>query len=94
MAHIKAAGKVKRIINGYGFVLEEITTGKDGEARSSYFTVWDRDYQANNIIEGADVVVSGALGVKLEEFTGRDGEQRKTAAAHINNPTVQLDNPF
>lgn len=94
MAQIKAAGKVKRIINGYGFVLEETFTGRDGQQRSSYFTVWDSEYQAKGIHEGADVIVSGQLGVKLEEYTNREGMQKQTAAAHINAPSVQLDNPF
>lgn len=94
MALIETTGTVKRIINGYGFVLEEHFKDRNGEARSNFFTVWDKQYEANGVSEGDSVIVRGALSVKIDEFTGRDGEQKKVAAAHINSPTVQKDNPF
>lgn len=94
MALVEAKGTVKRIINGYGFVLEEKYTDRNGESRSSFYTVWDKGYEANGITEAAEVIVRGALAVKIDTFTGRDGEAKSVAAAHINNPVTTLDNPF
>ncbi len=94
MAEVKANGTVKRIIEGYGFVLEESFQTRDGESRSKYFTVWDKAYADKHIAEGDRVQVSGLLTVKIEEFTNRDGEQKQVAAAHINNPTTASENPF
>ena len=45
--------------------------------------------------EGDIVEVQGLLGVKLEEFTGRDNKPKQIAAIHINNAKVQkADAPF
>ncbi|HMA78400.1 MAG TPA: hypothetical protein VKP88_04710 [Candidatus Paceibacterota bacterium] len=94
MAEVKANGVVKRIIEGYGFVLEESFQTRDGESRSKFFTVWDKAYAEKHIAQGDRVQVSGLLTVKIEEFTGRDGDSKQVAAAHINNPTTTADNPF
>jgi hypothetical protein len=72
--------KVERLIAGYGFKATETTLVK-GEEKKTWYTVWTKEA----VSEGQIVDISGDLSVKLEDFTGRDGEPRKSAAIHINN---------
>ena len=90
MAIVQVNLEVARIIEGYGFKgIEKVTIR--GEERKSYYTVWTKD----KVTEGQMVSVEGLLGVKMEEFTGRDGNQKQVAAAHINNAKVSADDaPF
>lgn len=90
MAKVTVELEVNRIIDGYGFKGIEKVTIK-GEERKIYYTVWTQD----RVREGDYVQVQGLLGVKLEEFTGRDNKPKQIAAIHINNAKVQkADAPF
>lgn len=90
MAKVSVELEVNRIIEGYGFKGIEKVTIK-GEERKIYYTVWTQD----KVREGEYVSVQGLLGVKLEEFTGRDNKPKQIAAIHINNAKVQkADAPF
>lgn len=90
MAKVTVELEVNRIIDGYGFKGIEKVTIK-GEERKIYYTVWTQD----KVREGEYVSVQGLLGVKLEEFTGRDNKPKQIAAIHINNAKVQkADAPF
>lgn len=90
MAKVSVELEVNRIIEGYGFKGIEKVTIK-GEERKIYYTVWTQD----RVREGEFVSVQGLLGVKLEEFTGRDNKPKQIAAIHINNAKVQkADAPF
>lgn len=90
MAKVSVELEVNRIIEGYGFKGIEKVTIK-GEERKIYYTVWTQD----RVREGELVSVQGLLGVKLEEFTGRDNKPKQIAAIHINNAKVQkADAPF
>ena len=90
MAKVKVQLEVARIIEGYGFKGVERSTFK-GEERKTYYTVWTKD----TVREGDTVEVDGLLGVKIEEFTGRDGSPKQVAAIHINNAIVSgSDAPF
>jgi hypothetical protein len=84
--------RVERIITGYGFKASESTLVK-GEEKKTWFTVWTKE----TVTEGQIVTVEGDLSVKLEEFTGRDGLPKQTAAIHVNNAllmTAEVDAPF
>ena len=90
MAKVTVELVVDRLISGYGFKGIEKVTIK-GEERKIYYTCWTND----QVREGDVVEVQGLLGVKLEEFTGRDGKPKQIAAIHINNAKVQkADAPF
>jgi hypothetical protein len=78
------SAQVARIIEGYGFKATETTMVK-GEERKTWFTVWTKA----QVREGDTVSISGDLGVKIEEFTGRDGAAKKAAAIHINNALIE-----
>lgn len=84
--------KVERLIAGYGFKASESTLVK-GEERKTWFTVWTKEA----VTEGQVVTIEGDLSVKIEEFTGRDGSPKQTAAIHVNNAlllTQDVDLPF
>lgn len=88
MATIEVQGaRVERIIAGYGFKASETTVVK-GEERKTWYTVWTKE----SVTEGQILDISGELSVKLEEFTGRDGEPKKVAAIHINNALTMSAN--
>lgn len=82
---------VERIIDGWGFKATETVTIQ-GEERKVWYTVWTKAA----VSEGDKVSITGELGVKLEEFTGRDNTPKMAAAAHINNAQVSggSDAPF
>jgi len=84
--------KVERLIAGYGFKASESTLIKS-EERKTWFTVWTKEA----VTEGQVVTIEGDLSVKIEEFTGRDGSPRQTAAIHVNNAlllTQDVEAPF
>lgn len=84
--------RVERIISGYGFKASESTLVK-GEEKKTWFTVWTKE----TVTEGQIVTLEGDLSVKLEEFTGRDGSPKQTAAIHVNNAllmTQDTEAPF
>jgi hypothetical protein len=84
--------RVERIIAGYGFKASESTLVK-GEEKKTWFTVWTKE----TVTEGQIVTLEGDLSVKLEEFTGRDGSPKQTAAIHVNNAllmTQDTEAPF
>jgi hypothetical protein len=90
---IKSA-TVARIIEGHGFAAAESFKKRDGSEGKSYYTVWSDA----RVSVGDTVSISGLLGVKLEEYTTRDGERKQTAAASVNNAEVKVlesqDAPF
>lgn len=92
MAKVKIDGaKVERIIQGYGFKASEEITLKSGDKGKQWLTVWTQA----QVREGDIVDITGDLSVKLEEFTGRDGGMKQTAAIHVNNAKVEgADAPF
>lgn len=77
--------RVERIIAGYGFKASESTLVK-GEEKKTWFTCWTKE----TVTEGQIVTVEGDLSVKLEEFTGRDGSPKQTAAIHVNNALLMI----
>jgi hypothetical protein len=83
--------RVERIIAGYGFKASESTLVK-GEEKKTWFTVWTKE----TVTEGQIVTLEGDLSVKLEEFTGRDGSPKQSAAIHVNNALLMTseDAPF
>jgi hypothetical protein len=83
--------RVERIIPSYGFKASESTLVK-GEEKKTWFTVWTKE----SVTEGQIVTIEGDLSVKLEEFTGRDGSPKQTAAIHVNNALLMTaeDAPF
>jgi hypothetical protein len=83
--------RVERIIAGYGFKCSESTLVK-GEEKKTWMTVWTKE----TVTEGQIVTIEGDLSVKLEEFTGRDGSPKQTAAIHVNNALLMTteDAPF
>jgi hypothetical protein len=85
------AAEVVRIIDGWGFKATE-TTMVQGEERKTWYTVWTK----TPVTEGDKVSISGELGVKIEEFTGRDNTPKTAAGIHINNAQVSggSDAPF
>ena len=83
MAKVTVDLEVTRIIEGYGFKGVERSVFRD-EERKTYYTVWTKD----SVAEGDNVSVEGLLGVKVEEFTGRDNQPKKVAAIHVNNARV------
>lgn len=91
MATINIEGAtVERIIQGYGFKASETSIVK-GEEKKTWFTVWTKE----TVKEGEVLTIEGELSVKLEEFTGRDNQPRKSAAIHVNNAMIMReDAPF
>tara|TARA_R110000868_G_scaffold234537_2_gene488229 strand:+ start:1366 stop:1644 length:279 start_codon:yes stop_codon:yes gene_type:complete len=85
------SAEVARIIDGWGFKATETTTVQ-GEERKTWYTVWTKAA----VSEGDRVSITGELGVKIEEFTGRDNTPKTAAAIHINNAQVSggSDAPF
>lgn len=91
MALVKVTNAtVTRIIPNYGFKASCEVELRNGETKKENYTVWT-DQQVK---EGDTVNVSGALSVRIEEFTGRDGKEVTYAAIHINNAKVEADAPF
>jgi len=91
MAQVKIENAtVTRIIPNYGFkAVCEIPT-KSGDTRKETYTVWTN----TKVMEGDIVNIMGVLGVKMEEFTNREGKQVTYAAIHVNNAKVETDAPF
>lgn len=85
MAMIKIEGaEVSRLIPGYGFKAKKPIQLRSGETKDEYYTVWTDA----KVTEGAEVDIVGTLGVKIEEYTGRDGVERQTPAIHVNDAKV------
>lgn len=83
---------VERLIPGYGFRASETKLVK-GEEKKTYFTCWTKEA----VKEGEVLTIEGELSVKLEEFTGRDNQPRKSAAIHVNNAMIlreDIEAPF
>lgn len=88
---VKAELEVARLIEGYGFKGVEKRKTKDGDEFSVWVTVWTQQ----KVSIGDRVEVTGDLSVKIESFTGRDNQPKQSAAIHINDATVKLeDAPF
>jgi len=82
--------EVIRLIQNYGVVVAEKFKDSQGEERKNYYTVWtDQPLEV-----GDEISVRGILRVKLDEYTNRDGEVKRSAQAHINNPKIEKDMPF
>jgi hypothetical protein len=85
MAMVKIEGaEVARLIAGYGFKAKAEVPMRNGENRTEWYTVWSDA----NVTEGALVDIVGSLGVKIEEFTGRDNVPKTIAAIHVNDAKV------
>lgn len=85
---------VTRIIEGYGFEVQETTLVK-GEERKSWFTVWNKDFKVE---VGDKVTVQGTYSAKVDSYTGRDNQPRNKVSVSVNNAEVMLadsaDAPF
>lgn len=85
MAMVKIKGaEVARLIPGYGFKAKAEVPMRNGDMRTEWYTVWSDA----SVAEGATVDIVGNLGVKLEEFTGRDNVPKTAAAIHVNDAKV------
>jgi hypothetical protein len=85
MAMVKIEGaEVARLIAGYGFKAKAEVPMRNGENRTEWYTVWSDA----NVAEGALVDIVCSLGVKIEEFTGRDNVPKTIAAIHVNDAKV------
>jgi hypothetical protein len=93
MALVKIEGaKVTRIMQGYGFRAEAEIAMRNGDTRTERYTVWSE----SGVSEGDIVDIVGNLGVKIEDFTGRDGSLKTVAAIHVNDAkvTTAVSAPF
>lgn len=79
--------EVVREINGYGFVVCETRRDRNGEDRKAYFTVWTDE----KLEVGEKVSVRGALSVKVDEYTNRNGEVKRVAQSSINFPKIKKE---
>jgi hypothetical protein len=86
---VKFNGTVERTIKGGFKVVESRDIGAT-EPVKIYATVWTDA----NVQVGSEVEITGDISVRVEEFEGRDGTQKRVAAIHINNATVKNDAPF
>lgn len=86
---VKFTGTVERTIKGGFKVVESRDIGAT-EPIKTYATVWSD----TPVTVGASVEVTGEISVRVEEFEGRDGTQKRVAAIHINGATVKDDSPF
>jgi hypothetical protein len=85
MAMVKIEGaEVARLIAGYGFKAKAEVPMRNGEKRTEWYTVWSDA----NVAKGTLVDIVGSLGVKIEEFTGRDNGPKTIAAIHVNDAKV------
>jgi hypothetical protein len=82
--NIKAA-TVESVYEGKGFRATTQYKSRDGEDRKEQFKVWtDTPVAVGDVVD-----VSGTLTVRVEEFTGQDGNQVTVAAIHVNNPKIE-----
>lgn len=86
---VKFTGTVERTIKGGFKVVESRDIGAVDPIKT-YATVWTD----KPVTVGQEVEVTGDLSVRIEEFEGRDGTQKRVAAIHINGATVKDDSPF
>ena len=81
--------KVTRIIEGYGFEVQETRLVK-GEEYKSWFTIWNKEVKPQ---VGDVVTVSGLYSLKVDEYEGKTRYQ-----ISVNNAEVMLsdgaDAPF
>lgn len=93
MALVKIEGaEVTRIMTGYGFKAKASIKLRNGDTKDEYYTVWSD----TGVSEGDIVDIVGNLGVKIEDFTGRDGSLKTVAAIHVNDAkvTTSVSAPF
>lgn len=93
MAYVKIEGaEVARLIPGYGFKAKAEVPMRNGENRTEWYTVWTD----TTVEEGQVIDIVGSLGVKIEEFTGRDNVPKTIAAIHVNDAkiTSSVSAPF
>lgn len=93
MANIKIEkGKVVKIIDGYGFVIQESIRLRNGDEGKRYYTVW-----TNQKVEvGDELGVNGSLSVKIDEYTGKDNVPKVGYQVNINDAVLDKleDAPF
>lgn len=90
MAQIKIEGATVAFTNAKGFVAKAEVEVL-GEKRDQWYKVWTDDKYG----EGDVLDIVGDLSVRLEEYTDkRTGEEKSTAAIHVNNPIIKSDAPF
>lgn len=82
---------IDRLIPGYGLVISENYTDEKGEARKAYFTVWTQEkYEV-----GETINVRGILGVRVNTYENKMGEEKTVAESHVNDPKIEkADAPF
>ena len=85
---------VTRIIEGYGFEVQETTLVK-GEERKSWFTVWNKQVKVQ---VGDKVTVQGDYSAKVDSYTDKTNTPRTKVSVSVNNAEVMLadqaDAPF
>jgi len=82
--------EVIRLIPNYGAVVSEKFKDSQGEERKNYYTVWTNE----TLTVGDEISIRGILRVKLDEYTNQQGEVKRSAQAHINNPKIEKEMPF
>lgn len=91
MAQIKISNATVVFTNAKGFTVK--TQSKDfmGETRDQYFKIWtEQKYEKGDVLE-----IVGDVSARLEEYKDKTtGEDKLTAAIHVNNPVIKSDSPF
>jgi hypothetical protein len=83
--------EVLKVYAGKGANVATTTTDDRGFERTNYYKVWTTE----PLTEGEIIDVMGDLSVRVEDFTGRDGNPKQVAAIHVNNPKIKkADAPF
>jgi len=86
--------KVTRIIEGYGFEVQETRLVK-GEEYKSWFTIWNKEVKPQ---VGDVVTVQGQYSAKIDEYTDKTNTPRTKISVSVNNAEVMLsdgaDAPF
>lgn len=84
--------EVVRLIPNYGFEVCETFQLRNGDEAKRYFTVWTKETAK----EGDRLSVQGELGVKLDEYTNKEGEKKQKISVNINDALIMQmeDAPF
>lgn len=77
---------IENVYEGKGFRASTAYKTRDGADRKEYYKIWTPE----SVSVGDVVDVAGTLTVRLEEFTGDDGQMKSYAAIHVNNPKIEV----
>ena len=90
MAQVKISNATVVYVNPKGFTAKAQVKVL-GELRDEYYKVWtEQKFEKGDVVE-----IVGDLSARIEEYKDkRTGEDKLTAAIHVNNPVIKTDNPF